>query len=693
VPQFDVQAPDGRTITIEGPPGSTQAQAIAQAQAQYKPGSHPADGAIAGEPDLGGIGNAALAGGIGFVHNLPFVGDAVLSGARAVVNARNGQPFNWQQDNDEAHQIINSAAAQHPVTSTVGSIGGAVDSAVVGGGLVRGAAAATEGVPVIGRGLAAIANATALRKGQLIGNAGRMALAGAAGGAAQGAGEQLARDPTDIGAAAQGGGYGAAGGAVAGLTGGAAGSMAGAVGGAVARRVVPGMLSALDSKTAATLAKAYGDMSPQDLQALWASHVQETGVPPSMAEMSNYRQAGIVQGFAKQSGTIADALNARELQASAARSTRMQSGLAPSPPSAPLSGQVALPPQGGGGYSPEEIANVNTAQGDVDYRAARAHNFTIPTAESEALGGISPADHMASQVVPLAGLKTVDRVRIVNGLQNGQLSGQDAQLISKGLGAAQGRGSNYSPAIASAQGDLADLLHGPGNDAASGALDQANANYAATAQRQAGAEHGGTILGAQSPQDYAATAASKPNDNPNFAPGMQGGARVKMAQAAGTPQGAISLAQRIAEDSNLHAKLTTTFGPDVAASWQRVGAAEFGAADALHSSQVGAPAAEPTGLQMKDLAQVGAALASHGVTWKAYQAANALAGSKVKMSPEVQAKVAEYLTKPDMAPAAFNLMRKAGVETSAMRQMVISAAAASGILSGDAVNGSMENSQ
>ena len=35
--QYTIQAPDGKTITIEGPEGATEAEVIAKAQELYKP--------------------------------------------------------------------------------------------------------------------------------------------------------------------------------------------------------------------------------------------------------------------------------------------------------------------------------------------------------------------------------------------------------------------------------------------------------------------------------------------------------------------------------------------------------------------------------------------------------------------------------------------------------------------------------
>ena len=203
--QYQVQAPDGHTVTLQGPPGATQAQVLAQAQSLYRPaagqpgvnemmgdlatadaqGDHQLaqtiagrirqaqnpNGAIAGEPDLGSAGNAALAAGIHFVHQLPFVGDAAITAGRQANDLANGRGFDWQKANQEAHQTIQSAQQQHPVASTVGGIAGGIDTGVIGGGALKAAGAVLPGAR-------ALQGALALRKGQLLANAARVRSAG-----------------------------------------------------------------------------------------------------------------------------------------------------------------------------------------------------------------------------------------------------------------------------------------------------------------------------------------------------------------------------------------------------------------------------------------------------------------------------------------------------------------------------------
>lgn len=629
------------------------------------------NGAIEGEPDLGQIGNPALAAGIGFVHNLPFVGDAAITAARAGNDMLSGRPTSWDQANQEAHQTIQSAHSGHPIASVVGDVGGAVDTGIVAGGALKAAGAGTTllrslpAATTTAQRLANVARVTAVAAG-----------AGAAQGAAQGGGEELAG-----GHLAQVPGHAVR----SALGGGAAGAVLGplAAGAPAAGRV----FSPLGTKAALALSRVMGESAP-DIQAAWRTFQTTVGRAPTMAELASLKQAGQIKAAARDSSTISDALTTAQEDAARARSDNMQAVIAPTQPTAPANGQVALPAQPGA--SSGEINNATTAQADVDYPAARTHDFTIPTEDSPELGGISPSDHLASQIVPLAGLKTADKVRIVEGLKTGRLSGQDAQLLNSKLGQAQGVGSNYSPAIASAKEDLADFLAGPGNDQAYAALDQANANYVAGSQRAAGAAHGETILGADTAPNYAAEADSKLNANPNFTTGMASGARSKLADQAATPQGATSLAQRFATDDSLHAKLSKVFSPDVADSLRRLGQQETTAAQNL-APYANKTSAEDQGAKDAQVALRGlAAFASHGV-YQIYHGYKAIQG--LGMSPKVQALVAQYLSDPKMVRQGIEVLQKAGMTNAALRQMTLDVAHHVGVAGAGAENSISEGSQ
>jgi len=629
------------------------AQRIA-AMLKSAPQAQAPHGQIAGTPDFGDIGNAAYSAGLHFVHQIPVVGDAVLTGARELADARNGEGFvPVGQANAEVHQILDSAKTQHPIASTAGGAVGGVGSLAVGGEALDGAAG--------GR--------LALKAGQPIANTARLAATGAATGGAMGAADAAVRGGNAHDVASSG-----VSGAVMGAAAGPLAAGAGRVAVAAGRRFA----TPLSAKTALALSKVFGENSA-DLQAAWAAHMDATGRPPSMAELANYKQQGAIRGMAKDSTPIASALQANAEQAAADRSANMQTGFS-------TGMHRNFTPTGAA--SPEDLANVRTAQGDVDYPAAREHYFKIPTTPDDALGGATPSDHIAGEILPQAGLGRADRVRIHNGLQAGTLSGQDAQLLRSGLSESLSR--NYSPAVKGYLSDLEGILGGPGNEDANAALQQATGNYATGSRRVEGAQHGAGILGAETPANYAATATAKPNATPEFAQGMQLGANDKLATASATPQGATSLAQRLASDDALHQKLVDTFGQGPADALRRMGAAETSAARAV-APYNRAPAPEDDKAALKDVGQAAMAVASHGLGWKAYHAAKVFAG--LAMPANVQEKVAQYLSDPKMAQQGINLLAKAGASAQYLRQIALTAAAASGILSGGAASSSVSESQ
>lgn len=671
---YTVQAPDGHTVTLQGPDGASHDEVIAQAQKLYQPKGatptqQPTHGQVAGLPNLGGFVNSALAGDLQFTHNIPLVGDTMLTAARYAHDALiEKKPTSWSQANAEVHQILGDAAAQHPVSSAVGGAAGAVDSAVLGGAALKAA----------GGGVAAL---NAIPKGPALQTAARLAAAGATAGATQGAAQAAGEDIAggnlpDNGHMAKAALGGAVGGAVLGPV---VGGLAHGLGGVEATPTpgirppqlspVAGKLNAsLSGKTAQALSKVFGE-DPADLQAAWSTFKANTGRAPTMAELATLKQRGEIAGAAKNSQAITATLTQAADDAARARSDNLQ--------------QVVQ--QGGPVESSGQAQNATTAQGDIDYPAARQHDFTISTADSDALGGVSPTDHLAAEIVPLAGLKTSDRVRIVEGLKTGKLSGQDAQMLRSKLAAAQGAGSSYSPAIASAREDLDEFLAAPGNEAASQALAKANENFAAGAQRAAGAAHGETVLGAQTADNFTAEAAAKPNSNDNFKSGMASGARSKLADTAATPQGAEALAGRLATDDSLHAKLATALGQDTADALRRLGESESAAAENMNAlSRRTPPSADAQDGADAAIALRGlAAAASHG-PYMAFHGSKFIGALRLRMSPQVQETVAKYLSDPKLTQQGINLLKKAGATNAQLRQLALSAATGSGALAGSA---------
>lgn len=618
------------------PPAPTQQQQVAAAAAKLPAGDQAALDA------RGPLVNTVDAFASSAGHNMLGIGDAAGNVGTMARQALGGKPVDYATANRMNSAERNYLSARHPVASALGGGVGAVDTAVVGGAALKAAGLVTP-----------VTDALAATEGQVVQNLGKLAVGGATAGAVQGA--------------AQGGGAAAAAGQnpiLPAATGAAGGAVGGAVLGPVTGTAVPAVAKAvapLAAKTAAALGRLMGE-HPDDVADAWASFQQATGRTPTMAELAGLKAQADIKRAAGQNPVIGEKLIGAQDDADAARVASMQ-------------GQVAPPVVTG----KQDVLNATTARGDTEYTAARAHDFTIPTEDDPTLDGVSPADHLAASVVPLAGLKTADQVRIRAGLRNGTLSGQDAQLVRSGLGSAQSR--SYSPAVATAQADLDHYLGGEGNDAANEALSTATANYAKGRAAAEGTELGQQVVGAKNTPEYLGNLRGQSDAQAVATPqGVSTGLRT----AAQTPASAINLAKSLATDTGLHERLTATIGRDAADALQQMGVRETAAADALSAVTPRTPAPESAG----DAAAIQtaihglAAVASHGVWFKALHAAKVLTGTG--MSDAVATKVAQYLSDPAMTSQGIALLRRAGVDNTALRNLSLNAAASAGVLSGTA---------
>lgn len=212
---YTVRAPDGKTITLQGPEGASQAEIIAQAQKLYKPAApaplprvqnrqvltvrKPAETEdqrirrvateqARGEQDFG---NAFVAGVGRSLFGLPERLAAL--GERYLPSSITGNTTNASYD--QILKAIRARTDARAAGSTGGNILGTLTGAVTGGGAagagikaVAGRLAAS-GAPLASRVGNILQTITTTQKGQRLANAARVSAAGAAGGAAQAAGE------------------------------------------------------------------------------------------------------------------------------------------------------------------------------------------------------------------------------------------------------------------------------------------------------------------------------------------------------------------------------------------------------------------------------------------------------------------------------------------------------------------------
>lgn len=622
-------------------------------------------------PKANAVVDPIVSGAQSFSHNLFGVGDVAGAIARMGVQAAHGNPVDYSTASKQYQAQRNYLAQAHPIANIVGGVGGAIDGGVLGGGVAKAAGLVTP-----------VTNALAATEGQIVGNLAKLgaggAIAGAAQGAAQGAGET----------AAQGGSAGQVAGAA--VKGGLGGAVLGGVAAPVVGTAIPAVAKAiapLATKTALQLGKLMGE-SADDVAGAWNTFTQQTGRAPTMTELAGLKAQADIKRAAGQNPAIGEALVGAQDSADQARVGSMQAQVSGAQPAAgpvqPGSPQLAPIPPAAAAVTPpvtgkQDVLNATTARGDIEYGAAREHSFTIPTEDEPELDGVSPADHLAAQVVPLAGLRTADQVRIRNGLRDGNLSGQDAQLVRSGLGAAQTRA--YSPAIATAQADLEHYLAAPGNEAANDALETATSNYAQGRAAAEGTEKGQQIVSAKNTPDYLAQVRAQPEAAAAATPQ---GVMAALHTSAQTPASATNLAQALATDTGLHSRLSATLGGPTADALRELGVRETSAADALSATTPRTPAPE-TGADaaMIQTAIHGlAAVASHGVWFKALHAAKVLTGTG--MSEAVAQRVAGYLADPAMTGQGIALLRKAGADNQALRNLSLTAAGQAGVIGGAA---------
>ncbi len=180
MPQFTIQTPDGRQVTVQA---NSQDEAISGVQQWVQSNPAPQKDNVGNLPDLGHVGNAAESALLGFGHQLLGAGDVVSDAMNFTRQAIHGQPVNWAQAHAMTEATLKDAQTKYPVSYAAGSVAGGADTAVAAGPLAK---VAGSLVPGASRLLTPVA-------GQAVRNVGRGlaagALAGGALGAAQGASE------------------------------------------------------------------------------------------------------------------------------------------------------------------------------------------------------------------------------------------------------------------------------------------------------------------------------------------------------------------------------------------------------------------------------------------------------------------------------------------------------------------------
>lgn len=684
--QYTVQAPDGHTLTIEGPPGATQEQVMQQAQSLYKPGTAPGGTSAYPLKDIPMGGWGAAIGQAG--HELFGVGDVLGSLSEMAASNAMGRHIGYKQAYDEYMGALHVGAQNHPIAATAGGVVGGADAAglTMLGGEALGAGKVLSAAPrvVTAPSTAAGAVRAAAMNGAKL--AAQGAAAGGTTGAIVGAGQGAATgDPNQILPQAVAGGVGGA------VTGGVAAPASAAVGQGLkyvapkVAAVVPGIVPSLNDRVANTLSKLFGE-SPKDISAVYDAHVAANGAPPTLAELANYKQLGQIAKAARDSGPISEALTASADSQGAARAANLQTQVETAPgqrgPTAP--------------QSPTEAATVRDQVGDQDYEIVRQHSFPLE-GTPDAPGYENTPHGIAMKAYQNAGLKTLPRQQAAQELSEGFLSGGSVDNIRKGL-SRQGQtadGMDYQEL----RDEFLDQLS-EGNSAGAKAMQLANANYAANAARANGVQLGTRVLGSDSGPEFAAQVAGRTAPLPGYTPppnvaaaqanaagGVDSGARAALSAAASSPKGAANVINTLANDPAAQAKVATAIGPEAAQGLTKLAQVE-------QSAQVNAGALRRTISPDADKDQVQAinqvahglaTVAGHGTFYPILHGLRVVAGGG--MPEAVQRKVAQYLADPTMTEQGLNILRRAGATNDELRRAMMQWAATVGSTAGAASTG------
>lgn len=680
--QYTVQAPDGHTLTIEGPPGATQEQVMAQAQALYKPGTNPGGSsqhALPANPttpegtqmqgDIPGGPAGAFIARAG--HELFGLGDVAGSLAHMATDQRH---LGYKQAYDEYMSAMKVGDQNHPVASTAGTIAGGADAAIATAPLAGGVAA--KMLPKAAQGVSMAAGPGRA----LVGNLARMgaqgAVAGATTGAAIGAGQGAATG--DAGQVIPQAAGGAAGGAATGAV------LAPATGAAAAlvKKAAPGIVNklgqvapGLNDRVANTLSKLF-DERPADIKAAYDQHVQANGAPPTLAELADYKQRALISGAAKNSTPINTGLAEAAPAQEAARAANFQEQAATQPGQ---NGPVA--PQ-----TPAQAQNAVNAQGDVDYGNVRQQTFQVPGAHEDVPqpgGGPSPYDVVQNGILPHTTLTRSARQTIAQELDGGYLSGNSVDLIRSNL--MERARAKPGEGFAERADDFLDLLQNhPGNEAGSAAIDQARANYAAGAQRQSGTQLGQTVTGNTAAPEFAAQAADRSMTSGSAQGGIDSGARAALAAKGANPSGFDNFVQRLATDTDLHANIARASGADYADAITTLAKqeAQRSAASAAITPRAAPAASKGINETVNQAAHGLATVASHGAFYKVLHGMRWALGDTI---PDNVANVAsKYLSDPKMVQQGLNILQKSGASNDDLARVMLRAASASGAAGGAA---------
>jgi hypothetical protein len=667
MPTYTMTGPDGRSYSIDGPPGASQAQVAAQMQAQFgqQAAAAPHQPAVPEELTPSYITNKFLAPAESFANAATFGAAPGIEAAigSAASHVLPGENVTYQQ----ALQAINAqhakAVAQHPWLAGLGSVAGGVAPAVATGG-------------------ATIPESLGVRAGgSLIGNGARILGAGALGGAEYGATAGAVQNLTgqrpgeSIG---QSVGFGGAEGGIEG----AVGSAVGAGGIAAGRSIGKAIMGTVDDKAMTALAHMF-QLPPSKVGAAISDLGRRLGKPASPAQAADLLTQGRIANAASKNPEIAAALQGAATQ------------FDNSVPS--LLGKTAGTPPELGPLTDARSANMTAAmdpirdnpvpltaqqkkflQQPIITTALNARNRTATTAGIfDPSGNIVRPASLLSKIDKLGTAKeeplTVDELDSLR-----ETMGTEADSFGNPDNTAPDRRQRAADYRA-VRGGVEDILSQPlpTDDNATLAT---RMQYASALQRYKDDSHfiRAYTAGAQGkyPQEIGDPELKASLVAPQGILGYEAGLSKHVANKVfGGTGSALSTASDLAQNTKFAGNVEATLPQGQALTTQARAALE--ASGALHSSAPGG-APRPNEALGANLGHLGAAAASHSVPGVAYRLSYLLPNGRY--SPAVQRRVAQMLVDPKSAPKAVQWLSAQGIKDDAIRNLMNRTAPVAGAL-------------
>lgn len=538
-----------------------------------------------------------------------------------------------------------AGAEAHPVEAIAGDVGGLF----AGGGALGAGLKGAKALPVVGK-IAQGADALlAARAGQPVANVARAALSSGAVGALDSAGHGGNIDQNL---------------AAAGISA-IAGPILGKLGGAVARRLTP-----VADRALRLLSDKIGE-TPAVLQRAFDGFRRATGRVPTMAELIGMKSRGELATVAGENPTIGVALNNTANAVDQARPGALGSK---------ITAEAGGPMQ--------DINSLVTAQGsrmDAAMKPIRNAQVPLDHATEDLLS--DPRVREATDADPELRSRLAKTLQDIRDNGSGTMSIDDLDSLRQSIRSRQAvyanvNNTSHNSVVARQFGRIADevtALTRPHVPEYGAALDQFGTDQGYIDAFRHGM--GGKSIGEAEDPSLIRTLGT--------AEGQQGhasGVMSRLANRAGDSEaGANATALDLTQPGTIRA-VAEAVGPHRASRLAEAAAYERRSKDAL-SAVTPSSITPQAGLDATGAAHAVGAAASHSPTGAIYHVIRSVFGSKLRMSQEVQTKVAQYLTDPTMTAQGIALLKRAGAQTADILRLQTAIAAATGAKVGDAISG------